>query len=91
MGGAAVIALLVGAVSFIVLLLATSFVQGAALQALAVVLGAAAAFGAYRCSRGLGRSGPVAALLAVLAFVPLLGSLVCVALVLQIYRDRQLR
>lgn len=88
-GGAAVIALLVGAAGFIVLLPAMSWLQGAALQAVAVALGAVAAFGAYRCSRGLGSPAVVAALLAVLAFVPVLGSLVCLALVLQIYRQHR--
>ena len=88
-GGAAVISLLVGAASFILLLLATKFAQGPALQALAVGLGAVAAFGAYRCSLGLGKSTGMAALLAVLAFVPVLGSFVCLALVLQIYRQQR--
>ncbi|MCX7033187.1 MAG: hypothetical protein NT046_04335 [Arenimonas sp.] len=87
-GGAAVIALLVGAAGFILLLLAASFAQGAALQALAVLVGAVAAFGAWRCSLGLGKSGGASALLAVLAFVPALGSFVCLWLVLQIYRQR---
>lgn len=85
-GGAAVVALLVGALGFILLLLASSFVKGTALQGLAVGLGAVAAFGAFRCSQGLGKSGAVSALLAVLAFVPVLGSFVCLALVLQIHR-----
>lgn len=87
-GGPAVVALLVGAASFILLLLASSFAKGTALQLLAVLLGAVAAFGAYRCSLGLGKSTGAAALLAVLAFVPVLGSFVCLALVLQIYRQR---
>jgi hypothetical protein len=87
-GGAAVIALLVGAASFILLLLATSFIKGTALQVLAVALGAISAFGAYRCSLGLGKSGAMAALLAGLAFVPVLGSFVCLGLVLQIVRQR---
>lgn len=90
-GGAAVVALLVGAASFILLLLATSFVQGAALRALAVALGAVAAFGAYRCSIGLGKSAGMSALLAALAFLPVVGSFVCLALVLQIYRQRDSR
>lgn len=87
-GGAAVIALLVGALGFILLLLATYIAHGTALQALAVALGAVAAFGAFKCSLGLGKSTGMAALLAVLAFVPVLGSFVCLALVLQIYRQR---
>ena len=86
-GGAAVVALLVGAVGFILLLLASSFVKGTALQGLAVLLGAVAAFGAYRCSQGLGKPVVVSAVWAVLAFVPVLGSFVCLALVLQIYRE----
>ncbi|MBW8369042.1 MAG: sel1 repeat family protein [Arenimonas sp.] len=88
-GGAPVIALLVGAGSFILLLLATSFAKGTALQALALLLGAVSAFGAYRCSLGLGKSGPVAMLLGVLAFVPVLGSFVCLGLLLQIYRQHR--
>ncbi len=87
-GGAAVIALLVGAFGFILLLLAGYLVKGTALQALAVALGAVAAFGAFKCSLGLGKSTGMAALLAVLAFVPVLGSFVCLVLVLQIYRQR---
>lgn len=90
-GGPAVVALLVGATSFILLLLASSLVKGAALQLLAALLGAVAAFGAYRCSLGLGKSNGAAALLAVLAFVPVLGSFVCLALVLQIYRQQRAR
>ena len=90
-GGAAVIALLVGAAGFILLLLATSFAKGPALQAVAAALGAVAAFGAYRCSLGLDKPTGMAVLLAVLAFVPVVGSFVCLALVLQIFRQRSSR
>jgi hypothetical protein len=86
-GAPAVVALLVGAASFILLLLATSFAKGAALQLVAVLLGAVAAFGAYRCSLGLGKSSASAAMLGALAFVPVLGSFVCLWLVLQVVRS----
>ena len=87
-GMPAVLALLVGAASFILLLLATSFAKGPALQLVAVLLGAVAAFGAYRCSLGLGKASATAAMIGALAFVPVLGSFVCLWLVLQVYRSR---
>ena len=88
-GRAPVIALLVGAAGFILLLLATSFIQGTPLKVLALLLGAVAAFGAYRCSLGLGFSRAVSALLGVVAFVPVVGSFVCLALVLRIARKHR--
>jgi hypothetical protein len=85
-GVAPVVALLIGAAGFILLLLAAMAVKGTALQAVALLLGAVSAFGAYRCSLGLEKSAGMALLLAVLAFVPVVGSFVCLALVLQILR-----
>jgi TPR repeat protein len=85
-GVAPVVALLVGAAGFILLLLAAMAVKGTALQGIALLLGAVSAFGAYRCSLGLEKSAGMSALLAVLAFVPVVGSFVCLALVLQILR-----
>jgi hypothetical protein len=71
------IALLIGALSVLILLLMTASFTGGPLKLAAVLFAATGAFGVYRCSSELELTPLPLILLTALALIPVVGSFVC--------------